>query len=167
MSNPFSQQAGGSSVAEADLAHPMGSAPSMPTVMLIDDSIAVRKVLEATFSRANIPLSAFENGLAAFGALARKEVPAPSLVLLDLGLPRMDGYEVATLLKGHKDLHDTIVIMLTAKDGMLDRVRARLVGAKGYITKPFRVADVVNIVCSHLNLPPPGGRSHGTQSGRL
>lgn len=123
------------------------------TVMLIDDSVAVRKVIEVSFRRANLPTTTFPDGLAAIHALAKQEVVVPAVLLLDIGLPRMSGYEVARILKLNAGFEKTKIVMLTGRDGVVDRVRSRLVGACEFISKPFRVSEVVNVVQSLLDAP--------------
>lgn len=129
------------------------------SIMVIDDSLAVRKVIEASFARIGLPVSAYPDGLAAIQALSRGEVEVPDLVLLDIELPKMDGYQVAGILRNNDAFRNTIVIMLTSHDGMVDRVRSRMVGARDFISKPFRVSHVVSTVRTHLRLPSPDGPS--------
>jgi twitching motility two-component system response regulator PilG len=130
-------------------------------IMLIDDSAAVRKIIEVSFDRVGVRVYAYADGFAAMQALTRGEAEVPALLLLDIGLPRMDGYEVARILRTNGDFAQTPIVMLTGRDGIVDRVRSRLVGASDYIKKPFRVSEVVKIVLSHLDgtLPsePPAG----------
>src|SRR5690242_20419839 len=125
---------------------PPTPAPLAPSVMVIDDSQTVRTVVEASLTRHGYRVVAFGDGLAAMGALARGEVTVPNLLLLDIGLPKMDGYEVARILRSKADFDRTVLVMLTAHDGVLDRLRGRLVGASAYITKPFKVQQVVEAV---------------------
>lgn len=125
-----------------------------PSVMIIDDSPTVRAVIEASLRRHGFRITSFGDGLAAMGALARGEVEVPHLLLLDIGLPRMDGYEVARILRSKADFGQTTLVMLTAHDGMLDRLRGKLVGASEYITKPFNVRYVVDVVRSYLHQTP-------------
>jgi CheY-like chemotaxis protein len=123
---------------------------SQGSVMVIDDSMTVRTVVEACLRRTGVQVTSFGDGLAAMGALARGEVAVPDVVLLDIGLPKMDGYEVARILRSKPELGQTTIIMLTAHDGVLDRLRGKLVGASAYITKPFRVSHVVDVVHHYL-----------------
>jgi twitching motility two-component system response regulator PilG len=129
------------------------------SIMVIDDSLAVRKVIEASFARIGLPVSAYPDGIAAIQALSRGEVEVPDLVLLDIELPKMDGYQVAGILRNNDAFRNTIVIMLTSHDGMVDRVRSRMVGARDFISKPFRVSHVISTVRTHLRLPSPDGPS--------
>src|SRR5215813_11173406 len=129
--------------------------PQRPSIMVIDDSPSVRKIIEAIFTRRGFHVSSFPDGISALKTLTRNEIPVPSLVLLDLGLPRMDGYEVAGLLRGHAAFEHTILLMMTAHDGMWNRLRSKIVGAQGFISKPFRVPEIVQVVCAHLKMPVP------------
>ncbi|HEX8036985.1 MAG TPA: response regulator [Ktedonobacterales bacterium] len=123
-------------------------------VMLIDDSEIVRKIIEVSFQRIGIPVSIFPDGITAIRALAQHQVTVPRLLLLDIGLPRMNGYEVASILRSKKEFEQTIIVMLSGHDGMVDRLRSRLIGARDFIAKPFRVSQVVNTVCSYLEIDP-------------
>lgn len=128
---------------------------ALPVIMLIDDSLAVRRIIEASFMRVGLTTTTFPDGLSAIAALTKGEVSVPNLLLLDIGLPKMDGYEVARILRSNKAFDDTILIMLTGRDGMIDRLRSKMVGARDYIRKPFRVSQVVQTVCEHLQIPVP------------
>jgi twitching motility two-component system response regulator PilG len=119
-------------------------------VMVIDDSLTVRKIMETSLKREGFEAITFPDGLAAMQALARGEVPVPDLILLDVGLPKMDGYDVARAFKQKNRLGNTVIIMLSGRDGMIDKFRGRLAGAKGYITKPFKPTEVIDVVRTHL-----------------
>lgn len=131
------------------------------SVMVIDDSPTVRRIIQASFGRVGIPVAAYADGIAAITALTRGEAVVPEVLLLDIGLPRMDGYEVARILRGNPDCQQTIIVMLTGHDGLLDRVRSKMVGARGFITKPFRISEVVQTVCGHLGMDMPGMSNPG------
>jgi twitching motility two-component system response regulator PilG len=119
-------------------------------VMVIDDSLTVRKIMETSLRREGFEAISFPDGLQAMSALSRGEVPVPDLVLLDVGLPKMDGYEIARAFKQKNRLGDTVIIMLSGRDGIFDKLRGRMAGAKEYITKPFKTAEVIAVVRSHL-----------------
>jgi twitching motility two-component system response regulator PilG len=124
-------------------------------VMVIDDSLTVRKIMETSLKREGFNAISFPDGLQAMQALARGEVPVPDLILLDVGLPKMDGYEVARTFKQKSRLGNTVIIMLSGRDGMFDKLRGRMAGAKEYITKPFKPAEVIAVVRNYLHTEPP------------
>lgn len=84
-------------------------------------------------------------------ALSRNEIAPPKILLLDIGMPRMNGYEVARRLRGNPAFRDTRLFMLTGHDGVLDRAYARMLGA-GFIPKPFKSRDLINIVRQALDM---------------
>lgn len=126
-----------------------------PLVMVIDDSPAIRTILEHSFARVGIRVVSFADGLAAIGALVARQVSVPDLVLLDIDLPRLDGYEVAAVLRTNAAFAETPILMLSGRDGLVDRVRSRMVGAAGFIAKPFRPGELVATVCEQLGIAPP------------
>jgi len=128
-------------------------------VMVIDDSLTVRKIMETSLRREGFEAISFPDGLQAMQALARGDVPVPDLILLDVGLPKMDGYEVARAFKQKNRLGKTVIIMLSGRDGIFDKLRGRLAGAKEYITKPFKPAEVIAVVRSHLGQEQPAALS--------
>jgi DNA-binding response OmpR family regulator len=120
-------------------------------VMIIDDSLTVRKILETTLKREGFLSESYPDGIEALRALSQRGHPVPDLVILDIGLPKMDGYEVARHLKTKQQFGNTTIVMLSKRDGVIDRLKGRLAGAKDYITKPFRTQDVMSVVHEHLS----------------
>ncbi|HLI09013.1 MAG TPA: response regulator [Ktedonobacteraceae bacterium] len=121
-------------------------------VMIIDDSLTVRKIIETSLKREGFESVSYGDGIEAMKALTAPNVRIPDLVILDIGLPKMNGYEIARRLKTKQQYSNTVIVMLTGRDGMLDRLKGRLAGAKDYITKPFRTQEVMSIVQSHLGV---------------
>jgi twitching motility two-component system response regulator PilG len=74
----------------------------------------------------------------------------PSLVLLDINMPHINGYQLCKLLKKHEKTRTIPVIMLSGKDGMFDKYRGRHCGCDDYITKPFETSHLLQKVTSHL-----------------
>lgn len=136
----------------------------MPTLMVIDDSPAVRAIIEASFNRVGVRVYAYRDGLEAIQALSRGDAPVPAVLLLDINLPRMTGYDVARILREHEQFKDTAILMLTGKDGIVDRVKSYLVGAREFIRKPFRVSDVVRTVGGYMQLDLPGPSESGSSN---
>lgn len=132
---------------EAPVGHDESRAP---IVMVIDDSFAVRTIVQATLGRVGMEAICFPEGLTAIKALTNGTVPVPDVLLLDIGLPAMDGYEVAKILRSNPDFRQTDIVMLSGRKGFWNQMRSRMVGACGYITKPFSTRDLVTKVSSHL-----------------
>lgn len=122
-------------------------------VMVIDDSATVRKIVETCLRREGFIVESFSDGVEAMKALNNNQIPPPALVILDVNLPKMDGYEIARKFKSKPQLSSTVIVMLTRRDGVIDRLKGRLAGAKDYITKPFKTQDIVSITKSYLGVP--------------
>ncbi len=119
-------------------------------VMVIDDALVVRVILDTCLRRAGYEVRCFEDGLQALGWLNTAGARIPDLIFVDLGLPRLDGYEIIRLLKSKPTLEDTVLVILSGRDGILDRIKGRLVGAHAYLTKPFRTQTILEVVQMHL-----------------
>lgn len=117
------------------------------TILVVDDSPTVRKLVAMTLEKRGYKVvSAFD------GVAAIKEIAAhnPALILMDVNMPRLDGYQLCKLVKKHESTRHIPVLMLSGKDGMFDRLRGRLVGCSGYIAKPFVPEELVETVEQHL-----------------
>lgn len=100
-------------------------------------------------------------------ALDRVEQDLPDLVLLDIGLPDLDGYQVLTQLRAFSDVP---VVMLTARDDTLDKVKGLELGADDYVTKPFDHLELlarVRAVLRRLDIPAPVSRAPSFRAGDL
>jgi len=106
-------------------------------ILIVDDEPHIRALLEQTledFEDLGIELLSASNGMQAW-EMAKQEIP--NLVILDVMMPHMSGYEVCERIKAEPALTNAYVIMLTAKGQEVDRQRGEQVGADEYITKPF------------------------------
>ena len=126
---------------------------SSKLVMVIDDSPAVRKIVETCLKREGFTVASFADGIEAMQSLTSPRARVPDLVVLDIGLPKMDGYEVARCLKTKPQFRNTVIIMLSRREGLIDRLKGRLAGAKEYITKPFKTQEFIEVVESYLGVP--------------
>ena len=124
-----------------------------PLVLVIDDSATVRKVVEVALQRAGFTVQSFPDGPCALRWLARLDATTPALAFLDIELPVMDGYAVARTLHDLPALQQMPLIMLSCRDGLLDRLKSRLVGAQWYLTKPFQVEKLVAVTRLALGGP--------------
>ena len=120
-------------------------------VMIVDDSLTVRKILEVSLKRAGLDIIAFTNGIEALQALTAATIPQlPKVIILDVMMPKLNGYSFARLLRSKPYLKDIPIIMLTSRDGMVSHLRGRISGANVYLTKPFKTQDVVATVLHYL-----------------
>ena len=118
-----------------------------PTVLVVDDSPTVRKIVQMTLQREHIRVITASDGLSALTSVADE---MPALILLDIQLPRMDGYHICQVIRKNLHFREIPIIMLSGKDGLFDKMRGRLAGSTEYITKPFDSAELVRTVKKHL-----------------
>ena len=119
-----------------------------PVVLVVDDSPTVRKIVQLTLQRERIHVVTAGDGLSALAAVADEQ---PDLILLDIMLPKMDGYNICQVVRRNMAYRDLPIIMLSGKDGLFDKMRGRLVGSTEYMTKPFDSAELVQTVRRHLD----------------
>jgi twitching motility two-component system response regulator PilG len=115
-------------------------------VFVIDDSQTVRKIIGYTLCRAGFQVLGFPDGIEAMRWLTHETGRIPDLVVLDICLPKMDGYEIARCFKEKPQFSSTVIVMLTRRDGLLDRLKGRLAGANDYVTKPFKIGELTTLV---------------------
>ncbi len=103
-------------------------------ILVVDDSPTVRKLISGKLEKSGHEVVCAVDGM---DALAKLNEIAPDLILLDITMPRMDGYQVCKLIRSNPVTRDIPVVMISGKDGFFDKVRGRMAGTTGYITKPF------------------------------
>ena len=122
-------------------------------IMIVDDSPTIRKLVSMTLEEAGYGVVSAADGMQALGKLNGQSPDLngrlPDLILLDITMPRMDGYQVCKIIKGYKQTKGIPVVMLSGKDGFFDRVRGRIAGSTDYITKPFQPKELVQAVNKH------------------
>ncbi len=119
-----------------------------PVVLVVDDSPTVRKIVQLTLQREHIRVVTAGDGLSALAAVADEQ---PDLILLDIMLPRMDGYNICQVVRKNMAYKDMPIVMLSGKDGLFDKMRGKLAGSTEYMTKPFDSAELVQTVKRHLD----------------
>lgn len=122
-------------------------------VMVIDDSAIVRKIVETCLKREGYVVRSFPDGIEALRWLTQPGACVPALVFLDINMPKADGYRIAGHLKSKAAFAETVIVMLTRRNGVIDRFKARISGAKHYMTKPFTTQDVVAVTHTYLGTP--------------
>ena len=115
-------------------------------VMVIDDSKTIRRTAETLLKKEGFEVITATDGFEALSLIADHQ---PDLILLDIMMPRLDGYQTCALIKHHKVFRHTPVVMLSSKDGLFDRARGRVVGSDNYITKPFTREELLSAIGQH------------------
>jgi chemosensory pili system protein ChpA (sensor histidine kinase/response regulator) len=123
--------------------------PVMPgvTVMVVDDSITVRKVTSRLLERHNMQVITAKDGVDAVSLLQEHK---PNVVLLDIEMPRMDGYELARHMRSTLELSHIPIIMITSRSGDKHRNRAFELGVKRYLGKPYQEAELLENIYAVL-----------------
>lgn len=117
------------------------------TVLVVEDSTTTRKVITVILKNEGLDVVEAKDGIE---ALARFNEIVPDLVLLDIIMPGMDGYQVLATMKRNLRFKKIPVIMLTAKDGLIDKVKGKMSGCNEYLTKPFTPEELMVRVKKYL-----------------
>ncbi|PZW50143.1 Hpt domain-containing protein [Pseudomonas sp. URMO17WK12:I2] len=104
-------------------------------VMVVDDSVTVRKVTSRLLERNGMNVLTAKDGV---DAIAQLQEHRPDIMLLDIEMPRMDGFEVANLIRHDEGLKDLPIIMITSRTGEKHRERAMSIGVNEYLGKPYQ-----------------------------
>src|SRR5260370_8948229 len=110
----------------------------MGKVVRMGALVVVRKIVQTRLRRCGITCIRYQDGIEALRAFKNGEDYIPDLIFLDIGLPKLDGYDLLRLLKTNFQFQHTTVIMLSDRDAMLNRLKTPLPEAKGYVTNPFK-----------------------------
>ncbi|MCW8910424.1 MAG: Hpt domain-containing protein [Gammaproteobacteria bacterium] len=116
-----------------------------PLVMVVDDSITIRKVTERMLGRNGIRVVTAKDGV---DAVAQLQDIVPDIMLLDIEMPRMDGYEVATHVRSDDRLKDLPIIMITSRTGAKHRDKAMEIGVNAYLGKPYQEDELMENINS-------------------
>jgi twitching motility two-component system response regulator PilG len=120
---------------------------SKKKILVVEDSPTTRKVVVLTLKQKGYNMIEAQDGLE---ALSKIDEERPDLVLLDIILPKMDGYKILSIIKENEELKDIPVVMLTSKDGLIDKFKGKLAGSDAYLTKPFEPKDLISTVRKYI-----------------
>jgi PleD family two-component response regulator len=119
------------------------------TILVVDDNSDNLRLLAAILKESQYKIRLAPNGERALATIHKE---APDLILLDVMMPAMDGFEVCRLLKADQETAGIPVIFISALDETIDKVKAFSIGGVDYITKPFKSEEVLARVRTHLTL---------------
>jgi len=112
-------------------------------VMVIDDSVTVRKVASRLLERHGMEVILAKDGVE---AMTKLQDVVPDIMLLDIEMPRMDGFELASLVRHDENLSDIPIIMISSRTGDKHQARAREIGVNQFMGKPFQEADLLQAI---------------------
>ena len=116
------------------------------TVMIIDDSKTIRHTAESLLRQEGYEVITATDGFEALSMIADQQ---PDLILMDILMPRLDGYQTCALIKNHRVFRHIPVVMLSSKDGPFDHARGRVVGSDHCVTKPFTREELLHAIELH------------------
>ena len=112
-------------------------------VLVIDDSNTIRRSAEIFLKQGGHEVLLAEDG---FDALSKVNDYEPHLILCDILMPRLDGYQTCAIIKRNARFSKVPIVMLSSKDGVFDKARGRMVGSQDYLTKPFTKDQLLQTV---------------------
>lgn len=118
------------------------------TIACIDDNPTILGAIERFLANTDFNILRIEDPVSALMCIIRAK---PDLILLDITMPNLDGYELCSLLRRNGLFKQTPIIMVSSNAAFIDRARARLAGASGYLTKPFTRPNLLDIIRQHLS----------------
>jgi len=120
-----------------------GGAHAPPKVMVVDDSLTVRKVTGRSLGRQGMEVAMARDG---FDALDQLAASRPDAMLVDIEMPRMDGYELISQVRQEAAYRDIPILVITSRAGAKHRDKALELGADGYLTKPYQEQELLEQV---------------------
>lgn len=116
-------------------------------IVCIDDSESMLSIISSYLGSQDFQVTLIQDSMK---ALLKIVSIRPDLILLDIGMPNVDGYQLCSLIRKSSILKDIPIVMVTGNKGLIDRARARIAGATDYLTKPFVQADLLKMMMRHL-----------------
>ncbi len=127
----------------------------MAKILIIDDNPVMRKLLEKYINeQEGYETVTADDGRSGIEKALRADDGLPNLIITDVLMPDMNGFEVARALKTNKKTKDIPIVFVTANDDETSKTKAQEAGAAGYIAKPFHKEDILACIKEHLLLFP-------------
>ena len=127
--------------------NPLPQETKIPKVVCIDDDLVIREKVKSILNENGYEATSLSDPLQALGKVFQIK---PDLILCDIAMPELDGYEICAMLRNSTVFRQTPIIMLTGIEGFIDRVKARIVGATHYLTKPFGESELLMLVEKYI-----------------
>ncbi|MEB3831669.1 response regulator [Phormidium sp. CCY1219] len=121
----------------------------VPTILAVDDSVVMQDLVKRALDKDYRVLVA-DNAVDALSMIYHEQV---AILLLDVSMPGIDGLELCRTVRNIPQFQELPIIMLTARDGLFDKVQGRLAGATEYLTKPFDANQLRQVVGNFIDSP--------------
>jgi twitching motility two-component system response regulator PilG len=119
-----------------------------PLIACIDDSQTIQNSVRLTLESQGYEVISFLKPAQAMTKLIRRH---PMLILMDINMPEINGYELCQLLRRSPNFKHTPIIMVSSRDGLFDRLKSKMIGANDYISKPFTPTELINLVNKYVS----------------
>jgi two-component system, chemotaxis family, response regulator PixG len=116
-------------------------------IVSVDDSPTILREISRLLEEENLSVITVSDSVKAVMSIIRHK---PDLILLDLNMEGINGYELCRIIRNNSKFKDTPIIMVTSNKGLVDKVKARFVGASGYLTKPFTRTELLKMIFMYL-----------------
>ncbi|MGL5081443.1 MAG: response regulator [Microcoleaceae cyanobacterium] len=130
----------------------LDSTTKMPRILCLDDDGVVRELVEAILQPHGYEIKTVGHPLEALSVVFQFK---PDLILCDIAMPELNGYEICAMLRSSTAFRQTPIVMLTGIDGFIDRLKARMVRATNYLTKPFGEHELLTLVEAYVGSGNP------------
>lgn len=127
--------------------NPVGNIREKYKVVCVDDSPTILNEISRFLDSKSFDVFKITDPLKALMQIVRIK---PDIILLDVGMPNINGYELCSLIRNNAMFKNTPIVMVTGNTGIIDRAKAKMVGASGYLTKPFNQSELLKIVFKHI-----------------
>jgi two-component system, chemotaxis family, response regulator PixG len=118
------------------------------TIACIDDSPTVLNSIKMFLDDQKFTVVTIHDPVKALMQILRSK---PDIILLDVEMPNLDGYELCSLLRRHSSFKNTPIVMVTGRTGFIDKAKAKMVRSSGYLTKPFTQQELLKMIFKHIN----------------
>lgn len=112
-------------------------------ILIIDDSQTIRRTAEVLLKKEGYEIRCAKDGFEALSIITGYQ---PDIIFLDIMMPRLDGYQTCTLIKTNVKYKHIPIILLSSKDGLLDKAKGKISGASFYLTKPFLKDELLDVI---------------------
>ena len=134
---------------DADTNSGTATVRTRPCVLVVEDNPDMREFLRRVLDKRGYDFLGAEDGIEGMDLALRER---PDLILMDLSLPALDGYEATRLLKAHPDFASVPILAVTAHAREVDHAHALEVGCDGYLSKPYSIRQLFDLIAQHLPL---------------